>query len=175
MPWSLDKFPGLRVVALGLGAGGKLVIDPDALLLAEVAEGLVRHRVLVAGVRQLLIDLPGDGGRLPLQFLALLTLAHRGSLDDGWGQELVPVHGPLRQAEVIREELVEFALGEGVEFVVVAGRAAGGEAEPDGRGGLYPVDRVANIVFIVDRAALAGGYITAVEAGGDLLVKRRPG
>ena len=59
--------------------------------------------------------------------------------------------------------------------MVVAGGAAGGEAEPDGGGRLNAVDRVSHIVFIVDRTALAGGDVAAVEPGRDPLIEGRLG
>ena len=51
-------------------------------------------------------------------------------------------------------ELVEFALGDGVEFVVVADSALGGEAEPGVGGRHGAVDGVAEDVFGVRSSRL---------------------
>ena len=59
---------------------------------------------------------------------------------------------------------------DGVELVVVADRAVRGQAQPHlGRWSRRGRARSAE-VLLVDRAALVGGDVAAVEAGGDLLL-----
>ena len=70
---------------------------------------------------------------------------------------------------------VEVLLADRVELVVVAGRAVGGEPEPDPRGGGHPVVGVVREVLLFDGSALVGGHVAPVEAGGDLLLFRRTG
>ena len=65
---------------------------------------------------------------------------------------------------------VEVLLADRVELVVVAGRAVGGEPEPDPRGGGDPIVGVIREVLLLDGTALVGGHVAPVEAGGDLLV-----
>ena len=66
------------------------------------------------------------------------------------------------------EQLVVLLLRDRVVLVVVAAGAADGQAEEDGADGVDAVDHVADVDLLVDRAALAGGDVAAVEAGGDL-------
>ena len=54
--------------------------------------------------------------------------------------------------------------------MIVADSAAEGEAEEDGGSGLDPVLLIDGVDLFGDGAAFVGGDVTAVEAGGDLLV-----
>ena len=69
-----------------------------------------------------------------------------------------------------REQRVIIALGDGVEFVVVALGAGDGEAEPVGGGGVDAVEEGDVALFFGDGAALAVEEVVAVERGGDALV-----
>ena len=79
----------------------------------------------------------------------------------------------LRRVVEERRQLVELALRERVELVIVAHRAAGRQAHPHLRRRLRAVARVEHGVLFVDRAAFAGRDVAAVEAGADLLLERR--
>ena len=85
---------------------------------------------------------------------------------------MLPSIARLRRVVEERRQRVELLLRERVELVVVADRAAGGQAEPDLRRRLGAVAGVEDEVFLVDRAALVGRDVAAVEAGGDLLIER---
>ena len=91
---------------------------------------------------------------------------------------------PLRRVAVERgavdvveegEELVVVLLADRVVLVVVASGAADGQAEEHGAVGVDLVDDVADVDLFLDRAALAGRDVAAVEAGGDHLVEGRVG
>ena len=85
---------------------------------------------------------------------------------------MLPSIAVLRRVVEERRQRVELLLRDRVELVVVADRAAGGQAEPDLRDGLGAVAGVEDEVLLGDRAALVGRDVAAVEAGGDLLVER---
>jgi hypothetical protein len=65
---------------------------------------------------------------------------------------------------------VEVLLGDGVEFVVVAGGAADGEAEEGGAEGFGAVAGVVGVDFLGDGSAFVGGDVAADVAGGDPFV-----
>ena len=87
----------------------------------------------------------------------------------------VAVEGALGRVVEERRQLVELALGERVELVVVAYSAVGRQAEPDLRHGLGAVAGVVDQVLLGNCAALVGGHVAAIEARSDLLVELRPG
>jgi len=61
-------------------------------------------------------------------------------------------------------------LGDGIEFVVVAGGAAGGETEESGAEGLDAVAGEVDGDFLGDGATFVGGHAATHEAGGDEFV-----
>lgn len=67
-------------------------------------------------------------------------------------------------------EGVVVALGDGIEFVIVALRAIGGEAEVDPADGLDAVCGIEGEVFFVDGSTFIGGDVAALESGGDELL-----
>ena len=87
----------------------------------------------------------------------------------------VAVHGVLRGVAEERCQRVEIRLLDGVELVVVAGRAAGGQAQPDRADGIRAVLGVDRVVFVDDHARFVRGREAAVEAGRDPLFERRSG
>ncbi len=70
-------------------------------------------------------------------------------------------------------EAVELLLGDRIELVVVAARAAHRQAEEDGRGRRGAVDRVLDEILLGDRAALVARHVVAVETARDLLALGR--
>ncbi len=70
------------------------------------------------------------------------------------------------------EELVELLVGDGIELVRMAARAAHGEPHERVRGGFDPIDDVFDLVFVGDRAALEVDHVIAIEARRDLLIAR---
>jgi hypothetical protein len=70
------------------------------------------------------------------------------------------------------EELVVLLLLDGIELVVVALRAADGEAEPDGAGRRHAVEDAVDAELLLVDAALLIDLRVAMEAGGDLLRSR---
>ena len=85
----------------------------------------------------------------------------------------VAVHDVLGRVAEERRHGIEVALRDRVELVVVAGRAANGQAEEDRAGGVRAVLGVDHLVFLGNDAALVGCGVAAMEAGGDQLVHRR--
>ncbi len=83
----------------------------------------------------------------------------------------VAVHRRVGGGVEERVELVELLLGHRVELVVVADRAAEGEAEEDGREGFGTVDDVPDANLFGDRAPFAGRDVGPDEAGRHLLVE----
>ena len=80
---------------------------------------------------------------------------------------------PLRDVVDVREELVELFLRERVVLVIVAARAAHGEAQEDGARGFDAVHDVLDRIFFRHDAVLGVAAMVAVETRGDLLVHRR--
>ena len=80
---------------------------------------------------------------------------------------------PLRDVVDVREELVELFLRERVVLVIVAARAAHGEAQEDGARGFGAVHDVLDRIFFRHDAVLGVAAMVAVETRGDLLVHRR--
>ena len=72
-----------------------------------------------------------------------------------------------------RDQAVEILLGDRVKLVVVAAGAAHGEAQPDGAGGLHPIDRIFQEVLLSDGAAFVTGHMVSVKTTGDQLFDGR--
>ena len=106
---------------------------------------------------------------------ARAVLGRFGNEDDRRRVLDVAVHRALRRVIEEGRHLVELALRERVELVVVAHRAAGRQAEPDLRGGLGAIARVQDQVLLGDHPPFAGGDVAAVEAGADQLIERAIG
>ena len=68
--------------------------------------------------------------------------------------------------------LVELALRERIELVIVANRAAGRQAEPDFATRFRAIAGVEHEIFFGDRTTFVGGDVAAIEARGDLLIER---
>src|SRR5205814_4635528 len=71
--------------------------------------------------------------------------------------------------------LIELALRERVELVIVTDRAVGGQAKPDRRHRLGTIARVEDEILLRNDAAFIRGDVAAVEAGRYLLIKRAAG
>ena len=128
-------------------------------------------RVLLAGLDGLLGSLDGPGQSVPPG--TVFSVGHHD--DAGIGILHVAVEPTLLGVSEEGRHGVEVLLADRVELVVVAGRAVGGEPEPDPRGGGHPVVGVVGEVLLLDGAALIGGHVAPVEPGGDLLVFGGPG
>ncbi len=113
---------------------------------------------------QILFELSHARGLFPGRYLH-----HRGV---GLG---IAIH--LGLGGVVEEgvETVVLLLGDGVELVLVALGATGGQAEEHRRKGVGPVDRVDHPILVIDRAALAGGRMRSNESAGDLILELRLG
>ena len=100
------------------------------------------------------------------------TGLHCGVAEDDQWAGLGDVAVPDAVGEALEEgaERVIVALRNRIEFVVVALRAARGEPEPDGRGGIDAVDIIAGLGLFLDGAALGRGEVVAVVAGRDELI-----
>ena len=110
---------------------------------------------------------------LRVQVCELLLLVACGSLDVRRGVAVLHRAALLRHVVEVREELVELALRNRVELVVVAPGAADREAEPHGRGRIHAVHDVLHRVLFRHDAAFGVAPVVAVEAGRDALVERR--
>lgn len=110
-------------------------------------------------------------GDLSFEGFPRVTVFGEGDEDVGRVIGLVPVHGGHGGVPEVGGEGVEVFLGDGVELVIVAGGASGGEAEPDGGSCFDLVLGINGLVFLRDGSALAGGGEAAVESGGDDLVE----
>ena len=85
----------------------------------------------------------------------------------------VAVHHVLRGVPEERRQRVELSGADGVELVVVAGRAADGQPQEHAADRLGAVLRVDRLVFLDQHAAFVGRDVVALEAGGDQLVEGR--
>jgi hypothetical protein len=128
--------------------------------------------------------LPNQGhpGRAPGGKLAL-EHGPPGKDELGRGAVLVPrqahdrgrignirVPGLFRRVVEVGGEAVEVALGEGVELVVVAGGAAGRQAEERDAEGLHAVPRLVHVGLLGDVAALVRREVAPHETRGRELV-----
>ena len=85
----------------------------------------------------------------------------------------VAVHHVLRRVPEERRERVELTLADRVELVVVAGRAADGQAHEHAADRFGPVLGVDRLVLLDHHAALVRRDVVALEPGGDQLVESR--
>ncbi len=161
------------LVAFHLGALRQGVIEPVPVGRGQRPQFFAGPLVLVTHLAKHGLERGLCFRHLLRQFPFPLSLLPGGHFDRWRRQQLVPVHRILGETEEIREELVEFLLGERVELVIVTSSAPGGEAEPHRRGGLDPLHRVAHVVFLVDRSPFSGGHVASVEPGGDPLTQGR--
>ena len=67
------------------------------------------------------------------------------------------------------EEAVKITLGNGIVFVIVAARAAHGEAQPGGGGGFQTVHHILHLVLFGHGTALEIHHVVAVETAGQFL------
>ena len=172
MHGTLAGFDEGRGVAgmLDLGLLREGVLEPDRL---AGADG--RRRGQGGGVD---VFERGDGvtdgllvrGDLGIEVLEALLLFGGRQHQHRRREQDVAVETGVGGAVEERVEGVELLGGHRVELVVVADRAARGEAHPDAHGGLGAVDGVAEEQLFVDRAAFAGGDVATVEAAGDALL-----
>ena len=87
-------------------------------------------------------------------------------------QEGVAVHCPFAQAAEVAEQLIELALRDRVELVIVADAAAERQAEEHGPRRRDAIDRVAAVKLLVDRAPFARRDVAAAEARRHALIDR---
>ena len=104
-----------------------------------------------------------------LQFLVLL---HGRHLDHRRGVAVARLHALVRVDVEIGVKLIVLLLRNRIVLVVVALRAFHRQTKPDIGGRLDPVDVVFHTVLFVDRPALVGRAMVAVEPGSHLLRKR---
>ena len=154
---------------LDLSLLGEGVLEPDCLAGADGRRRREGRGVNVFeggdGVAHGL-EVPGD---FSVEVLEGLFLFGRRQLQHRRGQQDVAIHGRVGRAVEERVERVEFLGRHRVELMVVADRAAGGQAHPDAHGGVRAVDRVAEEELVVDGAAFARRDIAAIEPAGDAL------
>ena len=110
-------------------------------------------------------------GQFALQGVPARAVPVAGHEQDGRRVLHVPVHRILRRVIEERTHGVEVLGSDRIEFVIVAHRAAGGEAHEDLAGRLCAVAGVEHEILLGDRAAFIGGDIAAIEAGRDLLIQ----
>ena len=94
-------------------------------------------------------------------------------LEERRGVRDVAIHGRVGGAMEESVERIKLFRRQRVVLMVVADRAARGQAEPNLGGGRRAFDGVPIDEFGFDRAAFAGGDIAAIESGGDQLIRRR--
>ena len=108
-----------------------------------------------------------------VEVLEALFLFGGSQLQHWRGQQDIAVHGRVGRAVEERVERVELLGRDWIKLVVVADRAARGEAHPHAHGGVGAIDRVAEEQLVVDGAAFAGGHVASVETAGDALFTGR--
>ena len=142
--------PGLEPrLAPARGGLGRL-LGPG--LTACQALGILREQLLL------------HGRPLALEALQLGALLAREDRDRGHGVDAsVAVVAAVGDRVEVREELVVLPLGEGVVLVVVAPRTPHGQAEEGLARGGHPVGRVLDQILLLDRPALVGDHVVAVE------------
>ncbi len=114
-------------------------------------------------------------GELGVELVELgVLLAGRGG-DQGRAVHVLEALAPLGDVVEVRHDLVELLLRDRVELVVVAARAAQGQAHPHRAGGRHAVDAVLGEELVDDDAPLAVQAVVAVERGGDALLQGRAG
>ena len=150
---------------LGLQRAGEAGIGPPIEPLLE------RRAGRGGGRRDRRTGLPQGTAQVVVQ-LAILDARHD---DERRSVGNVAVHHVLGGVAEERRERVEVALRDRVELVVVAGRAADGQAEEDRARGVGAVLGVDHLVLFRDHAALVRGCVAAMESGSDQLVHRRVG
>ena len=91
------------------------------------------------------------------------------------GRLVVPVHRTAVQIVEEREQLIELALTDRVELVIVADRAAHRQAQKHGAGRADAIDHVAHVDLFLDRTTLVGRDVATIEARRDQLVFGRIG
>ena len=96
-----------------------------------------------------------------------------GEQNDRAGLGDVSIPTTVGEAFEERAELVVFALGERIKFVVVTRCTVSREAEPHGGGGVGAVPGVARLSFGFDGAAFGSREMRAVVAGRDELIDAR--
>ena len=123
----------------------------------------------VATLRHRVLDL-ADFLAQPVPGVAVVLVGH-----DESGRRVgdVAVHHVLRRVAEERGQRVELPLADRVELVVVAGRAADGQAHEHAADRLGPVLGVDRLVLLDHHAALVRRDVVALEAGGDQLVESR--
>ena len=143
----------------------------------EVAVLAAGHPLDEVGVhrRRALVEPAVELGRLVAQLVPEIAVRVLGHHEDGRRVGDVAVHDVLRGVPEERGHRVELALRDGIELVVVARGAADGQPEEDVADGLGPVLGVDRLVLLGHHAALVGGDVVALEAGGDELVEARLG
>ena len=113
------------------------------------------------GLRDLLVE------RLP--FLPVLV---EGNLDDRSASiGGVAVHCTLGGVSEEGCHGVVVLCGEGIKLVIVALGTVGGQTKVDPAEGLHAVSGIDGEVLLCDCPSLVGGDVTALEAGGDKLIK----
>ena len=98
-----------------------------------------------------------------------------GGGDQGRAVHVLEALAPLGDVVEVRHDLVELLLRDRIELVVVAARAAQGQAHPHRAGGRHAVDAVLGEELVDDDAALAVQAVVAVERGRHALLQGRAG
>ena len=109
------------------------------------------------------------GGDSGFEFGLALLLLFRGELQEGLGVAVAAVEALLTDVIEEGEEAVEVALRNGIVLMIVAARAAHGQAHPGGGGGFEAIDDVLDLILLGNRAAFEINHVVAVEAAGEFL------
>ena len=163
------------LLSFSLDLRGGLAAQPEPQQLRRCFQRRLQRAVPVG--RQPFCEFPIDGSGAALdpffhfsgfpakpvpavQVLSLRNHQHRRRIGD------VAVHHVLGGVPEEGRQGVEIPLGDGIELVVVAGGASHGEAEKDQPGGIGPVLGVDGLVLFGNDAALVGGDVASMKAGG---------
>ncbi len=168
---AVDPAAGLAGAGGDLPAGGDIVIDPGDGEGFGFWEGQVVGRIGVGSGLGLGNDAGFDVVQAGIEEGEGGFVFGRGEFLDGGSEEDIAVHGGIGGAVEEGVEGIEFAVGDGIELVVMADGATGGQAHPGLDGGGSPFDGVAEDELGIDGTAFAGGDVAAIEPGGDPLIE----
>src|SRR5580700_4366427 len=100
-------------------------------------------------------------------------IARLPELQRRWRQQRVAVHRPFGEAAEVAEQLIELALRDRVELVIVADAASERQTQEDGPRRGDSIDGVAAIKLLVDRAPFARRHVATAEASRHALIDGR--
>ena len=166
-----DQFPavagGSSSVGLAQEGAGVRVVGPEGDRLGgrafsgEGGFGAFAEDVAVGRGIEGWRGAPGD------ELVDVLLIGAEREEGDGSVVGAVAIHDGLVDGGEEGGEGVVILHRDGIELVVVAGRATGGETEPGGGDGVGAIHEVFHAVFLLNHSALVGGRIAFEEASGD--------